>query len=247
MAITPDGWFDWMQAEPGPPDKVYTQPNAVDFYVAHSAVGYYGGWASRLFSRQRDANGRYSAYAAASAHGWIPYDGACIQHYPLTASCWTSGSRTANTRGVAFEIEGGAPGRESEPLRQAQTDALVRILSDIAAWKGESNDYWRRPVSESDLNATLYEHRECVRFGSRPTACPSDRIAWHEILGRLKPRPSEGWQTEPPYQVLYNDSVPVLRIGGRNPGRISKLFGDEYLWLRRGKGDIAYWAAEEGD
>lgn len=49
MAITPDGWFDWMRREPGPPDKVYSQPNAVDFYVAHSAVGHYGGWASRLF------------------------------------------------------------------------------------------------------------------------------------------------------------------------------------------------------
>ncbi len=53
MAITPDGWFDWMRREPGPPDKVYSLPNAVDFYVAHSAVGYYGGWTSRLFSAAR--------------------------------------------------------------------------------------------------------------------------------------------------------------------------------------------------
>ena len=183
----------------------------------------------------------------------MPYDGACIQHYPLTASCWTSGSREANTRGVAFEIEGGAPGRESEPLTEAQTRALERILGDIAAWKGVINDYWRRPQGGHDLNATLYEHRECVRFGSSPTACPSRRIPWDELLRRLgqrpepSARPGDGWRAEPPYQVLYNGSVPVLRIGGGLPGRISKLFGERYLWLRLGEKGVAYWSAEEGD
>jgi hypothetical protein len=251
MSLTPDGWFDWMQRVPGPPDKRYTQPNAVDFYVAHSAVGYYGGWASRLFSTARDANGRYTAYAAVSCHGWIPYDGACLQHYPVTASCWASGSREANTRGVAFEIEGGAPGRESEPLTEAQLGALKRILRDVAAWKGATNAYWRRPTDDRDLHATLYEHRECVRFGSGPTACPSNRIPWLRLLGDLgaqpEPPPADGWRSEPPYQVLYNESVPVLRVGSGLPGRISKLFGDHYLWLRLGEKGNAYWSAEEGD
>jgi hypothetical protein len=247
MAITPDGWFDWMRREPGPPDKVYSQTNAVDFYVAHSAVGYYGGWASRLFSKARDATGRYTSYAAASAHGWIPYDGACIQHYPLTASCWASGSREANTRGVAFETEGGAPGKESEPLTAAQKQAMRRILGDIASWKGVSNRFWRRPTNERDLNATLYEHRECVRFGSSPTACPSGRFPWTELMSLAAPPRSDGWQHEPPYQVLYNNSVPVLRIGGGLPGRISKLFGERYLWLRLGDKGAAYWSTEEGD
>ncbi len=253
MAVTSDGWFDWMQREPGPPDKLYSQPNAVDFYVAHSAVGYYAGWANRLFSRARDASGRYTSYAAASTHGWIAYDGNCLQHHPLTASCWASGSREANTRGVAFEFEGGAPGKESEPLTEAQQQALERILNDIAAWKGVTNAYWRRPPNDRDPNATLYEHRECVRFGSRPTACPSDRIPWAEMLARLSPshQPSasgeDGWRSEPPYQVLYNQSVPVLRIGGGLPGRISKLFGEQYLWLRLGETGATYWSAEEGD
>jgi hypothetical protein len=254
MAISPDGWFDWMRRQPGPLDKVYSERNTVDFYVAHSAVGYYGGWANRLFSQQRDAAGRYTAYAAVSAHGWIGYDGVCVQHYPLTASCWASGSRTANTRGVAFETEGGAPGRESEPLTEAQLAALVRILEDIAVWKGATNAYWRRPSSPQDLGATLYEHRECVRFGSAPTACPSGRIPWDEVLSGLKAqaavvlRPGvSGWRSEPPYQVLYNASVPVLRVGGGLPGRISKLFGDRYLWLRIASDGAAYWSDEEGD
>jgi hypothetical protein len=253
VAITPDGWFDWMRRKPGPPDKVYSQRNAVDFYVAHSAVGYYGGWVSRLFSTARDAVGRYTSYAAVSAHGWIPYDGAVLQHYPLTASCWSSGSREANTRGVAFEIEGGAPGKESEPLTEAQRGALQRILEDIADWKGVTNAYWRRPSGDRDLDATLYEHRECVRFGSGPTACPSNRIPWGELLSELGETPvpgsgaKNGWRSEPPYQVLYNGSVPVLRVGGGLPGRISKLFGDRYLWLRLEEKGAAYWSTEEGD
>ena len=214
MAISPDGWFDWMQREPGPPDRVYSKPNAADFDVAHSAVGYYGGWANRLFSTARDASGRYTSYSAASVHGWIGYDGNCLQHYPLTASCWASGSHEANTRGVAFEFEGGPPEKESEPLTEAQRQALERILNDIAAWKGVTNAYWRRPANDRDLTATLYEHRECVRFGSRPTACPSERIRWAELLARLLPGHEfsasivDGWQSEPPYQVLCNQSVP---------------------------------------
>ena len=254
MAVTAGGWFDWMRIESGPPDKVYSERNRVDFYVAHSAVGYYGGWSSRLFSRERDASGRYTPYAAVSAHGWIPCDGDCIQHYPLTASCWTSGSRAANTRGVAFEIEGGAPGRESEPLTEAQQDALARILAEIAAWKRVPSAYWRRPRNPDDVEASLYEQRECTRFDSAPTACPSDRIPWSQILSRLgaekQPLPaawSDGWRSEPPYQVLYNYAVPVLRIGGGLPGRISKLFGDRYLWLRIGENGVAYWSEEEGD
>jgi hypothetical protein len=241
-----------MRREPGPHDKVYSEANRVDFYVAHSAVGYYGGWTGRLFSRERDAAGRYSAYAAVSAHGWIPYDGACIQHYAITASCWTSGSRAANTRGVAFETEGGVSGRESEPLTEGQTSALARILADIAAWKGVSNAYWHRPTGLQDLDATLYEHRECVRCGAAPTACPSGRIPWPDLLRRLQPGSGEaplenGWRAEPPYQVLYNGSVPVLRVGGGLPGRISKLFGDRYLWLRLADNGAAYWSGEEGD
>jgi hypothetical protein len=252
VAISHDGWFDWMRREPGPADKVYTETNRADFYVAHSAVGFYGGWSSRLFSSERDGAGQYTAYAAVSTHGWIPYDGACVQHYPLTASCWASGSRAANTRGVAFEIEGGAPGHESEPLTEAQRDALVRILSEVAAWKGVSNAYWRRPDGSHDLDATLYEHRECTRFGSAPTACPSNRVPWDELLARLRsgvpPAPAtDGWRSEPPCQVLYNYSVPVLRVGGGLPGRISKLFGDRYLWLRIGENGVAYWTEEEGD
>jgi len=33
--------------------------------------------------------------------------------------------------------------------------------------------------------ATLFEHREMVRYGSAPTACPSGRIPWDRIIGGI--------------------------------------------------------------
>ena len=186
MSITPDGWFSFAQREPGPADKVYSQQNSAEWFIAHSAVGYYGGWTNRLFAKDRGPDGRYTAYAAASIHGWNAYDGTFIQHYPITASCWGSGSFTPNTRAIAIENEGGAPGNEFEPLTGPQKLTIVRILEDLAEWRGVGVDYWKRPTSAQDATATLYEHRECVRFGSLPTACPSNRIPWDSILELLQ-------------------------------------------------------------
>jgi LysM repeat protein len=180
--ITTDGWLNLAEREPGPADKVYSVPNAVIGYVPHSAVGYYGGWSSRLFSNDRHGDGRYSAYAAVSVHGWIAYDGRVLQHYPLDASCWASGSAYPNTHFVAFENEGGFRPHD-EPLTEAQVEANLRLIRELAAWRG-----WpavRRPADAADTTASLYEHRECGRWGSAPTACPSGRIPWQRILEAL--------------------------------------------------------------
>lgn len=186
MAITTDGWLDWAQRVPGPADKRYAEPCTSNLYVPHSAVGYLNGWYDRLFSTARDAQGRYTPYAAASVTGWINYDGTVIQHYPFTVACWASGSLHLNVQGNAFENEGGPPSNVSEPLTEAQIEANVRILREMAAWKGRNPaTYWRRPTSAADLTATLYEHNETTRFGGSPTACPSNRIPWAEILRRL--------------------------------------------------------------
>jgi len=200
VALTEDGWLDWASRDTGPPEKTYSSRNTVDFYVAHSAVGFFPGWRSRLFSNERRADS-FTAYAAASVHGWVAYDGKVVQHYPLTASCWASGSREANTRGVAFETEGGAPGNVNEPLTVAQIASHVRILLDIAAWKGVEPEYWRRPISEWDVKASLYEHNECSRFGSPPTACPSDRFPWDIIEIALGATPCVDADLSPPVFV----------------------------------------------
>lgn len=182
MAVDASGWLTWAQRYPGPLAKQYSTPNAVQGYIPHSMVGYYAGWLSRLDDMSRLPNGRFTPNAAASVHGSVLYDGTVIQHYPLTTSCWASGSRSANTRFVAFETEGGPPGNVSEPLTQAQFDAHVRIIREIAAWRG-----WqpRRPGGTGDTTATLYEHGEMTRFGAAATSCPSDRIDWPAILAAL--------------------------------------------------------------
>lgn len=192
MGVTRDGWLDWAERLPGPADKVYSQPNAAAGYIPHSMVGWRQGWYARLFSTTRGADGRYTSYAAASVHGSILQDGRVIQHYPFTASCWAAGSYEANTRFVSFENEGGYD-PPSEPLTAAQVDANVRIIRDLAAWRGWTP---RRPTSLHDKTATLYEHRECTRFGSAPTACPSGRIPWDVILARLSAKSEEDEMTD---------------------------------------------------
>lgn len=61
---------------------------------------------------------------------------------------------------------------------------------------------------------------------------------------------ANGPRKEGNFVVMYNDGVAVMRWGstdGRYPGRISKRFGDEYLWLRHDDRLLAYWSREEGD
>ena len=179
--ITADGWFDWCERVPGPPDKVYAAVNSASIYLPHSAVGYYAGWISRLMSNQRRPNGQYTPYAAASVHLWFPQDSSVPpkQHYSIFKSCWASGSQYPNTNGVAAENEGGPPGNVSEPLTDYQVGLNTRAIQELSEFRG-----WqpRRPISDGDKNATLYEHRECKRFGSDPTACPSNRIPWTKIF-----------------------------------------------------------------
>jgi len=179
--ITQDGWLDWAIRVPGPLDKCYSASNTGIGYVPHSAVGFYGGWAARLFSEERRPDGRYTPYAAASVHGWIAYDGTVTQHYPLTASCWASGCEYPNSNFIAFENEGGLEPHD-EPLTPAQVQANARIVRELAAWRGWSDI--RRPRDAQDTAATLYEHNECTRWGSAPTACPSRRIPWESILAQ---------------------------------------------------------------
>lgn len=179
--ITDDGWLDFAVRVPGPADKVYSQPCTSEVYVPHDAVGYLQGWYGRLFSTERDPTDptRYSRYAAASVTGIVldeidpaTGDAKAIQHYPLTASCWASGSRSINTRGNAFETERVRGNFESLETPPHMVRTHVRIIREIIAWKGWTP---RRPADAGDMGATLYEHRECVRFGAAPTVCPSGR------------------------------------------------------------------------
>jgi hypothetical protein len=187
--ITPDGWFDWMERVPGPADKVYSAPCTSEIYIPHSAVGYLPGWYSRLFSTARLPDGQYTPYAAASVTGWFFQEQGRqpIQHYPLTKSCWGSGTRELNTRGNPFENEGGPASNKNEPLTGWQIDCNLRAMREIGEWKGYPPGYWRRPAFPGDKTATCVEHRESVWWGGLATECPSERArAIWARLGELQ-------------------------------------------------------------
>jgi hypothetical protein len=225
--ITSDGWLSWAERVPGPAEKVYSEANAAIGYVPHSMVGQLQGWYSRLFDMTRDADGQFTKMAAASVHGSILRGGQVIQHYPFIASCWASGSRYPNTRFIAFENESvyrdGKPD-ESIPLTGPQIEANVRIIRELSQWS-----QWipRRPVNAADLTASLYEHRECVRFGSAATACPSGRIPWARIIEELTMK-----VLTPEEALKFNAQVAFHLNDSRDLGKIATVV--QYIYRVKG-------------
>lgn len=50
--------------------------------------------------------------------------------------------------------------------------------------------------------------------------------------------------------ILVHNNIDVLLLGdveGAFPGRLAKLFGDTYYWLRKADDGSAFWSTEEGD
>lgn len=244
--ITADGWFDYAIREPGPLWKTnnlsanppYPGPNPCTEYMAHSAVGYLPGYRSRVSGSDR-----------AAAHGIILFDGRMVQSYPVTAKVWHSASALNNTA-VGMETEGGFQPVD-QPLTPEQVEGHVRALRDLADFFGRPHSYWQRP-------STLKEHRDVYA-----TACPSGRIPWVDIVRELAVPPGpalpDGW-SEPTHGqwVLSNMGKVVLSVGdpeAEGLGRIAKLFGDRWLWLRKGADYLegpagsftAYWSESEGD
>lgn len=178
MALTSDGWFDWALRDPGPVGSVNGSRNGGKGVIPHSAEG---SWDSLKhlhdfhWSRATDPDPRNRASWGATNLK----DGRLVQHYSVWEQTWTSGSDYPNNNFFAFENEGGA----GEPLTDAQTANTVRICRELGSAQG-----WtlRRPVDAQDKTATAYEHNECRRFGSAPTACPSGRVPWGEIMRQLE-------------------------------------------------------------
>ncbi len=164
--ITSDGWFDWCERHPGPPNKDWSGTNAIAAVVMHSAVGTGDGVVNIVMGPLQK-----------SVTGVIYYSGELVQFYPVTACPWANGSPTTNRAYLGFENEGGedTPETVHEPQTDEQLATSIRILRDLAVYKGVGIDFWQRPV-------TLKEHREFY-----PTACPSGRIRWDDILAGLQP------------------------------------------------------------
>lgn len=181
-----NGYIDWAKRDPGPPHKVYSQANAAAGIVCHSVVGYTGG--SDRLGRVFDPNERMSVMF------YLRIDGRLIQYYPVTASTWTSGNRSANTKLWAIELEGGPPGNYGEPINAAQLVAMQNLTLEWERHTGRKATrggagirvmFGDNPAVLHPADRTVWEHNEVVLWdivNSGPTACPSHRydryFAW---------------------------------------------------------------------
>lgn len=180
VLLDADGWIDhpdFIRID-GVPDKVYSGRNTGDEGLAcHSVVGEepdeFDGVPNRFLSLQKDASGRYTAYAAASCMFILRKRMPHIQMYPVTASTWTSGSARANTTTWAMEAEGGHNPHD-EPLTPHQENGFLVIAS---AWE-------QRKLRGCEVGKTARAHRDLVKvFGGNATACESGRYrnAWKRL------------------------------------------------------------------
>ena len=231
MTITHDGWFNWAERAPGPPDKVYSVTNTISGVIPHSMVGFYPAWYRRLMSQQRLSNGRYTKYSAASMTGSVLYDGRLIQHYPVSSSVWGSGSYYPNAHFNPYEFEGGPPGNVHEPFNLEQTTTLIRIIEDTSAY-----GRWTptRPRTALDKMASLYEHTECTRWDSRPTACPSGRVPWSYVLNKLQEDDMAGATAE---EVLVANLFIALAKQALAGVPVSPAQQAQLCWLADCKGE----------
>jgi hypothetical protein len=93
-------------------------------------------------------------------------DGPFYQHYVIETVCWHAGSAPPNIAYFGVEFEGEA----GEPLTDHQMECGVSIL----AWAMDHDvEHWPALT----LHDTLFEHNWLF-----PTACPSGRIPWEEVI-----------------------------------------------------------------
>lgn len=150
-------WISWATHRDGPSDKMYPETNKREGLVLHSVEGSLAGAFSVLANPDREA----------SWHFTCGIDGKLYQHYPLTASCWASGNKTANTSYFALESEGTA----AFPINAAQVATIKRLIVELRTTLG---------IKLTRESTTLREHREVATLwtpNAGATACPSNRYA----------------------------------------------------------------------
>ena len=171
--IDGQGWADWGNRIPGPVSKLGYFGGS-KFYagklgiIPHSAEG----WRDYLLGTLLTDPNRLASVCATNM-----VNGDFYQHYPVTAVTWTSGSPYPNTAFIAIENEGVA----GQPLTEPQVVNLTRFTRDCKDYFG-----WQGFARQDALQAGQgWEHQECVRWGSDPTACPSGRIPWDRIIAMV--------------------------------------------------------------
>lgn len=157
MTIDKQGWIDWAIKRPGPGSKVYAEKNQSLGLVLHSVEGWLAGAFGELDNPNRQASWMFTN----------ALDGKFYQHYPVTASCWASGNKPANTTYWSVESEGIA----GTPLNDVQVLNMLLLCEEFET-------YTNKKATRSQPARTLFEHREvAVAYfpNAGPTACPSGR------------------------------------------------------------------------
>ncbi len=159
-------WFPQATRRDGPSNKFgYPTSNPTDKYghkkgtIYHSSEGTLATWWNILDNQVPPRK---------SATFFNPKVSKLYQHYPVDAHTWANGTKAANKGYVSCENEGVA----GEPLTDSQVDNLV----GLTAWLKE-----RFGWAELSRSTTMREHNEFT-----PTACPSGRIPWAEIIRRAE-------------------------------------------------------------
>ena len=215
------GWFNWALVDPGPPNAVNGGINGGKGMVPHSAEG---DWETLQdlhdfhWARGTAPPGKRASWGATNLK-----DGRFVQHYSVWAQTWTSGAPYPNDNFFAFENEGSA----GEPLTEKQTANIIRVGRELMALQ-----LWtpRRPINSADDKASLYEHREMVRFGAASTSCPSDRIPWGIIVPALKKEENEMqsflcWDTTNKRVMFVGPAGPVWITQQTTANELSLTFG----------------------
>lgn len=130
--------------------------------VAHSMEGSLAAAFGELDKPSRQASWHFS----------VAKSGDVFQHIDTDNISYASGSYDANKRFWSIEHEGFA----GEPLTAAQTEASADLMRWLLSLAG-------LPALRRQ---TLWEHNEMTAYGAAPTACPSDRIPWTEIIAEIK-------------------------------------------------------------
>ena len=153
-------WYPKAARLPGPAWKhgyngIYVRQHKGALY--HSMEGIWQAAYARLMSTDK-----------VSWHLSLTYGGVWLQHYALDEVLWHGGCTFA---GMKVGVE--CVGRAGEALTRVQ----VERLAEFTAWLADEEE-WERIA----LRETLFEHGWMVDYGAAPTACPSGRIPWTEVI-----------------------------------------------------------------
>lgn len=183
------------------------------------------------------------------------------QHYPVAANCW-HGNDTDPDDDVRANVD--LVGIEHTRINTAQLVPLaprqVELTTKLTTWLSQNaglSNYTRihRGGKQTPDTWLLCEHNE---VGNTPTACPSGRIPWQQIMGGLivpgrkfaYGDEQNGLELRGLQQVTWIGGTEVIAVGDPEAvglGRYAKLFGDTWWWLRKGPDGVPFWSTEEGD